>query len=164
MNAKNVIEHKLIFTHIGIIQMANCAGIIVFRDNQTVLVKTKRGNYSFPKGKREGKKKHRELVFDCAVRETQEETGLTLDQLDLLPDKYVEEVTDKDVVSVRYYIAFLKPNIQHTFTFDPDELASAEWVNVDTIATMDGMKPRRKLAFQQALDIVNEWKNSQDKV
>ena len=48
-----------------------CAGIIVFDNDKTILVQTKAGRFSFPKGKRNKS----ESELETAWRELQEETG-----------------------------------------------------------------------------------------
>ncbi|MCJ7637108.1 MAG: NUDIX domain-containing protein, partial [Nitrososphaeraceae archaeon] len=60
-------------------QIPPCAGVIVIdlTNLETILVCTDHDNYSFPKGKR-----HKgETIMDNALRELNEETGLTKDDI-----------------------------------------------------------------------------------
>ena len=61
-----------------------CAGVIVYthdENNNTYvsIVRSKRGNWSYPKGKRN----KGESAIDAGLRELREETGITADQIEL---------------------------------------------------------------------------------
>jgi 8-oxo-dGTP pyrophosphatase MutT (NUDIX family) len=108
--------------------MINCAGIIVFHQNNTVIVSTARGNHGFPKGKRHSS----ETLLETAWRELQEETGLSQRDVTLIPDVFVDEQKpDKKNVSVRYFVGILKEDETPVLTHDPTELASVQWVDVE---------------------------------
>ena len=67
----------------------NCCGIIVFYDNLTILVKNEKNFYSFPKGKKE----KGETDFETAYRELKEETGIKENEIELINNKYIDEIS-----------------------------------------------------------------------
>lgn len=122
-----------------------CAGIIVFSGNQTILVNTERGNYSFPKGKRTKE----ETDITAAWRELQEETGLTHNDINLIEGVYFDEKTKKGNLSVRYFVGYLTTT-HHRFTFDTTELAHVDWYSVDNVLKLEKLKGPRKEILVQA--------------
>lgn len=128
--------------------MANnvpCAGIIVFDKDNTVLVNTEKGNYSFPKGKRE----KGETSLETAWRELQEETGLTKDYVKLIDDFCLDEQSRNGNLSIRYYVGHLtKP--YNTFTFDKNELENVQWITVDNALKLEKFVDKRKEILKQA--------------
>jgi len=125
-----------------------CGGVIVLREYkdklQTILVQTHRGNYSYPKGKRD----RGENIINCALRETEEETGISASNLSFLTDingkvlNYLE-YTKKNNPSVLYFVAFIKKDINQ-FTFDSEELSNVDWYNVnDVFKLTDNIKQPR---------------------
>lgn len=97
--------------------MAHAAGVIVFHQkenelgeleyDQVLMVETKRvGNWGFPKGGHE----KGEVWHQTAIRELQEESGVTIDQIKILDDyekNSVKELTPKGNIGVQYLIASL---------------------------------------------------------
>lgn len=162
------VEHKM-----------NCAGVILMNNNltRTVLVKTKYGNYSFPKGK-----KHKgETYFDAAIREFVEETGINVKNVtilskelndDLFNEKNVEMDNEKNIYidglsvrgnpNVRYYLAILNPYVDeetlNLYCEDPEELDNAEWIGVDDVLKLERFLNERKIVFQQAINIFKSKK------
>lgn len=129
-----------------------CAGIIVFNksSNQTILVSTDRGNFSFPKGKRNKK----ETDIETAWRELEEETGLTKNNVTLFDSHHIDEFTKKGHVSVRYFIGILTKDIPK-FKFDKSELTNVQWYDIDKVFKLDKLKDARKLVLQKALVHLN---------
>ena len=73
-----------------------CAGFVVLNSDSTqvVLVETHQGNLSFPKGKR-----HKdETDMQTALRELNEETGLTESDFEIIREDYIDEVSDRKSV------------------------------------------------------------------
>jgi len=68
--------------------MVFCCGIIVFYENETVIVRTPKGNCSFPKGKIE----KGETNMMCAIRELKEETNIDICDIEFYMenDEYFE--------------------------------------------------------------------------
>lgn len=144
-----------------------CSGVIVLnydnrdKDNNisTVVVKTHRGNYSYPKGKR----KKGEEYLDTALRELEEETGIKQNMIDLLGDDgssecyYIDELSNKGNPNVRYFVGVLKEQ-DHKFTFDEEELESVEWITIDELLKLEKLKQSRKDVFTQTLKAVKAVK------
>jgi len=124
-----------------------CAGIIVFDNDLTVVVSTERGNYSFPKGKR----KKTETNLEAAWRELTEETGLTTEHVVLIGENYLDELSEKGYVCVRYYVGHLIKSLDK-LVCDPSELTDVKWMNVNDVLQLDKIKDTRKhilrLAYQ----------------
>ena len=128
-----------------------CSGIIVINpNNETILVSTKYDNFSFPKGKR----KKGEISIDTAWREFNEETGLTKEDIELIKgpdDNYVtlSENSNRNNIATQYFVGKLITTPK-SFQFDPDELKTVVWVNVDDACSLDKLKDRRKELLKQA--------------
>jgi 8-oxo-dGTP pyrophosphatase MutT (NUDIX family) len=125
-----------------------CAGIVVLNGSWTIVVRTDRGHYSFPKGKRQAD----ESELTAAWRELEEETGLTRADVDLLDDVTLEELSDKGNPSIRYFVGHLKPtSVGRVLRCDPDELATVEWLDITTVLTLPTLKEARKRILEQAV-------------
>ena len=133
---------------------APCAGIIVFDNDQTVLVATPQGHLSFPKGKRN----RGETNLETAWRELGEETGLTTEHVTLIDDFHIDEQSNRGNVNIRYFIGYLT-NPLPNFTFDKEELASVSWYNVNIALVADKLKDSRKevlrMAYEKYQSILN---------
>ncbi len=133
---------------------APCAGIIVLDKlaSHVVIVSTPRGRLGFTKGKRN----RGESVWDCAYRETEEESGLKATQLTLvnIPDnERLIEHSKHGNPSVEYLLATTQRVANHQFTFDETELASVMWMPIATAMTSTELKMERKLLLQIAQKI-----------
>lgn len=129
-----------------------CAGFIVFSTDgeKTILVKTHRGNLSFPKGKRE----KGETSIVTAFRELEEETGLSKDDIDVFPDQYIDEMSNKGNPSVRYFLCKTKDdNIK--FTFSERELADVSWYDCSEVLKLNNIKNARKEVLQEAMGLIS---------
>jgi bis(5'-nucleosidyl)-tetraphosphatase len=137
---------------------APCSGVIVFNDDNTILVRTDLGHYSFPKGKRDSG----ETDIQAALRELYEETGLTSDHIEILQKSdeskteeslyfSLDEINEKNNITIRYFIAKLIKPI-NVFTFDQYELASVEWINISDAYKLHKFLPRRKDILKQSYD------------
>ena len=116
-----------------------CAGVIVTKDNDVVIVKTHSNNYGFPKGKR----KNKETVVENAFRELYEESGITPNMITIAKGMYVDEMSNNNNPSIRYLIAkFIGPS-DFKFVFNPKELSAVKWYNIDKAAQLvfDKRKP-----------------------
>lgn len=124
-----------------------CSGIIVFDHDKTILVKTYKGSYSFPKGNRE----KGETSIENAWRELHEETGVTKEYVVLLEGEYIDEYSDKDNLSIRYYIGKLVKYFDQ-FEFDHDELESVQWITIHIALGLDGLSKKRKDILVEAYE------------
>lgn len=133
-----------------------CSGIVVIRfhnhEYQTVLVKTHKGNYSFPKGKL--KQKKGESYLEGAKREMHEETGILFSDLEMKKDgdNYVmiEEYSDKGNPSVIYFVGLYKEK-SVKFQFNINELESVEWISVKDALKLENFKQQRKDVLRKAV-------------
>jgi 8-oxo-dGTP pyrophosphatase MutT (NUDIX family) len=91
------------------------------------LVKTHKGNWGFPKGKRE-KKESYEI---CAFRELEEETGLKKDQIKTLdmPELFFTELSNKQKPSVRLFVGYTDDLLKISIK-DIDELSEVKWIKI----------------------------------
>ena len=136
----------------------NCCGIIVFYDDLTILVKNEKNFYSFPKGKRE----KGETDLETAYRELKEETGIKENEIELINNKYIDEISkDSKYISVRYFIGILKNQKKLEFE-DPEELLEASYKTIDDVLSIsdDNIKKRRKEIIVEANDIYKEYKKN----
>jgi 8-oxo-dGTP pyrophosphatase MutT (NUDIX family) len=94
--------------------------IFISRNKRILVVKGKHsGKWSFPKGHpNEG-----ETGFDCAKRETQEETGVTL-------PIFFERVVN--LATGSYYVVRSSPEY-NTFIGDNDEVEEVAWLTTDEL-------------------------------
>ena len=124
-----------------------CSGIIVIDLDKTILVSTKNGNYSFPKGK----KNKGETSLDTAWRELEEETGLSKENVEIIDDYQIDENSNKGNIAIRYYVGKL---IKHPnkLTYDPDELQNVEWIQIDKAYKIEKFKNRRKEILKQVYE------------
>ena len=132
--------------------MIPCSGVVVFDNScdeiRTVLVQTHRGNYSYPKGKRHKE----ETYFETAMRELEEETGIKSDDITILEDFYIDELSNKRNPNVRYFVGYIDGS-NHNFSFDDEELESVKWVTSDELLKLEKLKESRKEVFRKALEI-----------
>jgi|SaaInlV_150m_DNA_4_1039716.scaffolds.fasta_scaffold11614_2 2'-phosphotransferase len=130
--------------------MVFCCGIIVFYENETVIVRTPKGNCSFPKGKIE----KGETNMMCAIRELKEETNIDICDIEFYMenDEYFELLEYKNNrATIKYYVAKLLRKVPLTI-MDPDELASVEYIKIDNVQSISNNKlyEKRKLILADA--------------
>lgn len=129
----------------------NCAGVIVFLQTcsrlETILVKTPQGHWGFPKGK----KNRGEQDIVTGLRELYEETGITRNDIEFAIDEcgnYIKFVENKII----YFVARYSSEKEHVATFDKNELAAVEWLQVEHPLKMIDFefKPSRKIILRDA--------------
>jgi 2'-phosphotransferase len=133
--------------------MHGCCGIIVFYNDETVLVKSHKGYYSFPKGKKEDG----ESDMDTAFRELEEETCITRNDIELyeVNGSYNELFEEKNGTrTVKYYVAKMLRRVQVKVT-DVLELSAVTYIKVDKVKDWKGsiFANKRKVILEQALNI-----------
>ena len=116
-------------------QYAISAGTIVLREGQLLLVHHRSEGYDFwlPPG---GRLRGEESIFDCAVRETQEETGLLVTPERIL---YVEEFVEASLHFVKFWLLATDPGGDLSVAGrDPDEvhLIEARFVSRDAMRAL----------------------------
>lgn len=131
-------------------QIPPCAGVIVIDlDNQeTILVCTDHDNYSFPKGKRN----KGESILDNALRELNEETGLTINDIQLAGNLTFDENSDRGGLATRYYVASLIKSKKEV-TFDSSELKKVEWIKIEDVYKLEKFKERRKEILKKVMEL-----------
>lgn len=126
-----------------------------FSGDQTIVVRTECGNYSFPKGKRTKEETHIVKAWRKTTAsgnlELREETGLTPSDVKLLEDVHFDKYTEKGNLSVGYLT-----KDKHIFTFDRTELAYVDWYSVNDIIKLDKLKESLKQILMQAYQIYTQ--------
>ena len=135
-----------------------CAGVIIMKKSQcleTIVVKSHKGRYSFPKGKLE----KGETYIEGAFREMNEETGLVKEDVELLRDAnndliWIEELSDKGNPSVLYFIGKYVKQGTHQFTLDEKELSESKWHKTDNVFKLEDLKSSRKEVLTNAIKLI----------
>jgi 8-oxo-dGTP pyrophosphatase MutT (NUDIX family) len=127
--------------------------------DECIIVRQDGTNHGFPKGGRE----KGESLLQNALRELKEETGLTMEHIDLLPptDCVIEERNDKQRLCVCYLVASMRDNQEHhefKFTFDPKEIDEVQWMRLEAAEVK--LVPRRRTALRAAHVAYLAWKNT----
>ena len=109
---------------------------------------TKRGNYGFPKGKRE----KGESELQNAIRETEEETGLKVSDYRILNTLNCDliELSRRGNPSVKYFIGEV-PIKKHVACYDLDEDLITEWNEVGLAMKKLEKRKNRKELLEKAL-------------
>lgn len=132
--------------------MEKSCGCIVFNNNRVLIVRQVSGVYGFPKGHIE----NGETEEQCAIRETLEETGVSvnvLSQYRFCISYFVHENIPKDVI---YFISFL--NGSDDITIQTDELSDAFWIDVSSVRdylTFDNLKDLWDKVYSKYLEVYN---------
>ena len=97
------------------------------RNNQIGLVyRKKKGDLSFPKGNLE----KNESLTECAVRETEEETGRKCHLLSENPINIMNYETDKGEKVINYMYLALDDGVSNSISGDPEVLI---WVDIEKV-------------------------------
>jgi len=117
--------------------------------SKTVVVSTHADNWGFPKGKRTKS----ESYMDTALRELEEETGLTKDKIDIVDDVFFDEMSLRGHPATRYFVALVKDD-NSEFFFDDQELSDVKWVLCNDLFESDRFRESRKIILKEALTVL----------
>lgn len=134
------------------------AGVIVFRRDPDepggcrflLLLSrlTKRPLWEFPKGGIDAG----ESVFDAALRELEEETGLGAEDIRVVPDfrreeryRFTVERTDSRVLVRKQVTYFLAEALHTTVRLSPDEASEFAWLGIDEATKRVRYRGRRRM-------------------
>ncbi len=92
-----------------------------------------------------------DALFKTAIRETMEESGISVHELQFSDKEYIE-YTPNGKANILYWCAKMK-NVKENseFKFDPNELKSVKWYDIDEL-----IKTNDKRLKQQRLDILKQ--------
>lgn len=109
------------------------AGGLVFNENNELLMIFRRGKWDLPKGKLD----KGEAIEECAVREVEEETGVTPIDLNNLIDITTHEYYDKwenaTVLKKTYWYKMYTTSNKELIPQAEEEIQKAEWVAIQHI-------------------------------
>lgn len=133
------------------------AGIIVFNKRlETILVESFKGknNCSFPKGRKDYAD---ESDLSCALREVEEETGLTSSDLTLLNNGNIFDVEPLGKHQVGYYLAMFNGDDSFNFTYDTTELkGNPYWATRSIVLTKFYGGERRRI-YENAYEYMTKY-------
>lgn len=132
---------------------SSACGCIVFSNDlkRVALVESKRvDNWCPPKGGRE----RGEHTTDTALRELREESGILPDEIELIPSCYVDEISAKGNLSVRYRVTRLISKEDKVLKYDnPAEILQLGFYSLDEVSFLS---PKRKVALDEAVGKAKE--------
>lgn len=121
-----------------------CAGIIVINPTNKKCLLVKANEWGFPKGK----KNIGEHLLQCALRELDEETSLSFDDIKIdffAPILYEKSYNGNNAVAL--FVAYTNKTI--VAVKDTDELSDIKWFDFkDALQVLDGVKNRADLLKQ----------------
>ena len=111
------------------------AGGLVFNEAGELLMIYRRGYWDLPKGKLD----KGETIEHCAVREVEEETGLTHIQLkDLIgitKHEYYDEYANRDVVKEAHWYEMKVTGNQKLIPQEEEDITDIKWVSMKDLKT-----------------------------
>lgn len=120
----------------------HCYGFIIrsMRTGNYLIVRTPRGQYGFPKGK----KVKGEAPLQCALRELYEETGLKVDDITLTGETVAEQCNNKGKLSTPtiYYHGVTSTDIPVRCQ-DPEELDEVSWRSLTDLRELSTFRESR---------------------
>ena len=127
-----ILHQELLNTiHIFMPRQIIAAGGLVTNPKGEILWMFRRGFWDLPKGKLDDG----ETIQTCAVREVQEETGLTqiqlLEMLCFTNHTYFDKYLNEDVVKRTYWFHMTIPNLQNGIPQTKEDIEKIEWYSLD---------------------------------
>lgn len=90
------------------------------------------------------------------MRELEEETGITTDLIDIIPNIVLSEYKNENVCSIQYYVGIMKIPYYVKFNpSDPEEIVSVKWYDIDKIGRLDNFRQSRKDVFENLKQQIN---------
>ncbi len=130
------------------------AGGLVSNENGGLLLIYRRGFWDLPKGKLD----EGESIETCAVREVEEETGLTNVLLDKLVGvtyhEYFDEWKQRDVVKETHWFAMHVNGNQTLVPQQEEDIIDIKWVAQNDIGTY------LQQTYKNIIDIINRYYSS----
>jgi|LakMenE01Jun11ns_1017448.scaffolds.fasta_scaffold9957677_2 8-oxo-dGTP pyrophosphatase MutT (NUDIX family) len=105
-------------------KMIPTAGCIIVYNNNLLVVRVK---HAFKYGLPKGKKNNKETIYETAVREVLEETGIDVSNLIINKGKYIE------ILKTKLYIIELKDEIILNDNYDKTEIDSIKWIDFNYV-------------------------------
>jgi 2'-phosphotransferase len=129
-------------------------GIVLFLNNDVVLVKTYNGHYGFPKGRR----KKGETDLENALREVEEKSNVKLKDMKLYKHDNGDYVTINEIKntdpSIIYFVAELNNKVNLRLKIEePEELDEVTYVSISTALAFSewDLVERRKIVLRDAV-------------
>ena len=128
-----------------------CSGFIILSKDleQVVTVTTHSNNIGFPKGKRN----KFETYMETALRELEEETGLTINEIEIVDNIFFDELSKNGYPATRYFVAYVN-DTQLDFIFDDSELFDVSLYNCKKLLKLDNFKDSRKIILKEVLTVL----------
>lgn len=140
---------------------------IMIKDNTVTLeslilnsdTRWKETEWGFPKGRRE----YREKDLNCALREFEEETGISKDSINIIENliPYEENFTGSNYKSYRhkYYIGYIENMNNESLEYDKTEVSDIKWMNLKEV--MEKIRPynlERKNIIEKIDKVLEEYR------
>ena len=128
-------------------------GGLVTNDNNELLMIFRRGKWDLPKGKQD----EGETIEACALREVQEETGLTNIKAGKLigitfHEYYDERFTKKEILKESHWFAMQVKNVPTLVPQTEEDIEKAEWCNQEKINVC------LQNTYPNIAEIVKKWR------
>lgn len=129
------------------------AGGLVTNEQNELLMIFRRGKWDLPKGKLD----KGESIERCAVREVEEETGITDIQLGALIDityhDYFDTWSKGDVTKETHWYAMSIKGKQALIPQTEEDITDIQWINDTTLSKC------LSNSYPTIIDIIDKWKN-----
>lgn len=170
MNSLDMPPEEVNLLYIPITSFPTC-GVVVFSEdleNVVIVKETKKYciNVGFPKGKGERIKEldRRENLYETAIRELKEESGIEFNKLKIIKNFWLEDKSNKGNASTAYLVGIHASYQDQVFTYDTTELTFSGWINVKEALNIlrDGRKKILLDAQIKLNDLNTEYVNGND--
>jgi len=127
--------------------MVKAGGGFILNENNAVLMMFRRGKWDLPKGKLDKK----ETIEECAVRETEEETGLKNIELisPLITTHHTYHEGTKSIMKETSWFRMKVTGDQKLVPQTSEQISKLEWVN------KDDLEKYKKNSFPSVIDVSN---------